>query len=113
MPNINRRNFFKSIGLPALFLPFINLSPLRSKKPKTMSLFVDKTKVAESVGFPLTMLSFDSVEAKCSKCGHTLKIPYVEGSETYHFKETFPCSRCGGDIKFDVLIKHGGLKASC
>ena len=106
MTNMERRNFFKFIGLPALFLPFINLFPSHLKKTKTMSLSVDGTKVAESnKSFPLRHSSFGSVAEKCSKCGLTLKIPYLEGSETYHFAHTYPCSKCGGKIKFDALIK--------
>ena len=70
-----------------------------------MSLSVDGTKVAESESFPLPESPFKSVAAKCPKCGLTLKIPYLEGSETYHFVHTYPCSRCGGKVKFDALIK--------
>ena len=108
MANIGRRSFIKSIGFPALFLPFIKLFPSHLKNPKTMSLYVDKTKVAESKGFPVMAPSFSSIEAKCSKCGFTLKIPYYKGSEPYHFVQALPCSRCGEDIKFDALIKTAG-----
>lgn len=110
MTDMKRREFFKFISLPALFLPFIKLFPSRFKKSKTMSLYVDKTKVAESTDFPIKT-PFDSVVAKCPNCGFTLEILYVKGSETYHFVQTYPCSRCGGNIKFDALIKTGGLKA--
>ena len=108
MPHMERRSFFKFIGLPALFLPLINLFPSHLKKPKTMSLYVDGTKIAESnKSFPITPAHspFKSVAAKCPKCGLTLKIPYFKGSETYHFVGTYPCARCGGKIKFDALIK--------
>ena len=105
MPHMERRSFFKFIGLPALFLPLINLFPSHLKKPKTMSLYVDGTKVAESESFPLRHARFGSVVAKCPKCGLNLKVPYIEGSETYHYVQTYPCLKCGGKIKFDALIK--------
>ena len=105
---MERRNFFKFIGIPFLFLPFINLFSSSLKKTKIMSLYVNGVKIAEAEGFPIVDIGFNEKEMPCSDCGKPMN-GYIISKETkfdpisIKFLSKFNCRHCHKD--FDVVFK--------
>ena len=103
---MDRREFFKTLGVPALLVPFFGKMQLFSGDKKWNGY-------PEIGEWEYTPAIFACVESQCSQCSRSHGIPYVSGPGKKIEEKldiTIPC-RCGGEFKFDQIISIGGVKA--
>jgi len=96
---MNRRDFFKTVGIPALALPFVKILP----KPESEITY---EATGDSCDFP-----WDTFEATCSHCGNSIHIPYIAGDYPSIYKFDFHCKWCGKISNSLICLKTGEIKA--